>query len=143
MRRAIKTKAFLIPALCTLLASSLFFGWQLGLLARFIWSLPRPPASPTEITFTLMLIVLLSVNMGLFYWHQTHGGCPIGAKRASGIAGALGAFALICPACIAVPAALLGAGVVLASLSPFIPLIQILSIFLLIVSTVMLWPKHR
>lgn len=143
MRRAIKTKEFLIPAVCTLIASSIFFGWQLGLLTRFIWSLPRPLATTTEITFTVALALLLSVNIGLFYWHQTHGGCPIGAKRASGIAGALGAFALICPACIAVPAALFGAGVVLASLSPFIPLLQILSLFLLVVSTVMLWPKNQ
>lgn len=143
MRRAIKTKEFLIPAVLTLCTTGIFFGWQLGYVARLVWSLPRPTPTGLEISFAIVLTILLSCNIGLFYWHNTHGGCPIGAKRASGIAGMIGAIALICPACIALPATLFGAGIILAALGPFIPLLQIISLFLLLVSTIMLWPKKR
>jgi hypothetical protein len=70
-----------------------------------------------------------------------HGSCPIGAKRASKIGGTIGALALVCPACIAVPLSIAGVGTALSLFSTFLPILQIISIVLMVMSAIMLAKK--
>jgi hypothetical protein len=132
---------FLRGFLPTLAISGLCIAWQLGIFSSIIYSLPRPTPTFSEYLFATILVVLLSTNVGLLFWQKQYGSCPVGTKRASGIASALGAFALICPACVLLPFSLFGLSVVLSSLSVYIPMLQIISIILLVVSTILLWPK--
>lgn len=136
-----RSKAFWLPAGITAVISSIFFAWELGKFKEFIPSLPRPDVSTWESVFVVLLTVLLSLNVGLFQWQKSNGTCPIGAKRASGIAGSLGALALVCPVCVLLPFTIFGVSVSLAILGPFIPLLQILSMFLLLVSAIMMRPR--
>ncbi|PIQ76769.1 hypothetical protein COV83_00755 [Candidatus Peregrinibacteria bacterium CG11_big_fil_rev_8_21_14_0_20_49_14] len=123
------------------LVCSLFFLWELGMIPR-IPGPPRPAPTTAEILFSIFLIALLSLNVGLLHWRKNTGGCPIGAKGATGIGGTLGALALLCPVCLLLPFSLFGLSLSLAFLSPFLPLLRIIATVLLVASTVMLWPKN-
>lgn len=103
--------------------------------------LPRAPVSGGERWFTLGLIFLLSLNAGLVHWRKNCGTCPVGVRRATGIGGAVGAMALLCPACLLLPVSLLGVSVSLAFLAPFLPLLRIIAVLLLLIVTAMLWPR--
>ena len=137
----LQTNTFWKAASITFVICGVFFVWELGLLASIVPTLARPEATSTEMLFAVALAVLLSFNVGLFQYRKTHDGCPVGAKRATKIAGGLGALALICPACILLPISIAGVGLSLAFLSPFIPLLKMVALFLLVVSAVMLIPK--
>jgi hypothetical protein len=140
MNRLFRSPAFWLPFIVCLAVTGTFFAWELDYLP-FLPSLIRPEATGPEIFFTGMLALLLSLNAGLILWQSKYGHCPRGSKRASGAAGIIGAITLICPACVLLPASLIGAGFFLAYVSPFLPLLRVISVVLLAVSTVMLWPK--
>lgn len=132
---------FVFPFAVSFIVFGLFVLWQLGIFSSVIYSLPRGAPTTTEWIFGGLLVLLLSMNIGLFAWQKRFGSCPIGTKRASGIASTLGVLALLCPVCLALPLGIFGASVLLSSLSVYIPMLQIISIVLLIVSLTMLWPK--
>jgi hypothetical protein len=125
----------------TFLVLGFFFGWELGL---FISVLPSPTTIPstTNRLFISTLIVLLSLNIGLLRWQSTYGTCPIGTKRATTAAGALGAFVLLCPVCLLLPLSLAGLSIAIGMIAAFLPLLRIIALILAIASTVFLWPRH-
>jgi len=90
--------------------------------------------------FTATLIGLFALNAGLFAWRRQQGTCPMGTRRASVLAGALGALALLCPVCLAIPISLLGISLSLLWLAPYIPLLRFVALLVLAVSTMILWP---
>ena len=137
----LEDRSFWYAFALTLLFAGGFFAWELGYLSSYLPSLPRPMPSDFEHWFAIAIAILLALNVGLFRWQQKHGTCPIGAKRATGIASVIGATALICPACILLPITILGTSVSLLFLTPFLPLLQIIALILLLVSTKMFWPK--
>ena len=121
----------------------LFFAWELGQLP--IEGLPVPPrnnATDGEKLFTFSLIILIGLNMGLFFWRRSTGTCPVGTRRATGTAAAIGAIALLCPVCLLIPISFLGVSVSLFFLAPYLPLLRAIAIILLVASTVMLWPRE-
>lgn len=125
--------------------SGLLFGalmvWEAGLLAGVLPSLPRPPIGPAEAVFSAVIVLLLAFNIGLFSWRSRYGTCPVGTRRATGMAGAIGAVTLLCPVCLLIPLSVLGTGVTLTFLSPYLPLLRIISLILLLASVHMLWPS--
>lgn len=123
------------------LALGIFFAWELGELP-WIPAPPRQPATAAEYGFTALLIALLAFNAGLVAWRRKHGSCPVGTRRASGLAGGLGALALLCPVCLFLPFSLFGLSLSLAFLAPFIPLLRIVVLLILLVNTAVLWPRH-
>lgn len=139
--RFLSSATFWKWSLPTLALLVLFFGWELGKIALPIASPPRPEPTQLELWFSAVLIGLLSLNAGLFGYNKECGTCPIGAKRASGIAGAIGAVALLCPMCLLLPISLFGLSLSLAILAPFLPLLRVIALILLVVSTKMMWPK--
>ncbi len=143
MKRLLRSPLFWLPFLVSLIVLGAFFGWELGLLNSIVPSLPRPPATETDIIFTVILGFLLSLTSGLVAWSSKMGSCPMSVKSATGIAGILGAVTLICPVCIVLPASLLGLGFVLTFLAPFLPLLRIIAIVLLVVCIGMLLPKKK
>jgi len=138
----LRSGAFWSLAIVAGLLCSLLFAWELGAFPS-LPTLPRLPVSTIETWFTVALITLLAFNAGLFNWRRKHGTCPVGAKRATGIGGTVGAMALLCPACLLLPISLFGIGISLAFLTPFIPLLQTIALILLIASAVLLIPKKR
>ena len=133
-------KVFWTPAiLCTVILGG-FFAWELGFIAS-IPGPPRPTPTETELWFTGATLFLLALNAGLLNWRAKNGTCPLGAKRATGIGGTLGAITLLCPMCLLLPISLFGLSVSFAFLSPFLPLLRIVTIVLLGVSTKLLWPR--
>lgn len=136
------SKVFWLYFCVTLVFLTLFFGWELGHFKDFLPTLPRPEPEQKEILFASVLNLLLSFNAGLFGYQKKKGTCPVGAKRATGIAGTMGAVALLCPACLLIPLTLFGASISLYFLSPFIPLLQIIALILVVFSTKMMWPKQ-
>ena len=132
---------FVLSFLAMASTTGVFFMWEIGLFKKWIPSLTRPAVTKWEIVFIVLLILLLSMNTGLLMWQKKYGSCPIGTKRMTGIAGMLGIVALVCPVCLALPFALVGVSVILATVSPYMPLLKIISIFLLSTSTLLLWPK--
>jgi len=137
-----RSKQFWIAAIFALITLGIFFAWELGVFAGNIWSPPRPDPKQEEIWFTALIIFLIALNMGLMVWRKSQGSCPVGNKRANAIAGALGAFTLLCPACLLLPLTLFGTGVSLIIFAPYLPLIRLIVLILLGVSTWMLWPKR-
>lgn len=123
-------------------AFSLLVLWESGVFAGWLPSLPRGPVTTGEAIFAVLIVALLALNTGLFVWRRAHGSCPIGTRRATGAAGALGALTLICPACLLLPVSILGTGLTLSVLSPYVPLLRFVSLVLLAASAVLLWP-HR
>jgi hypothetical protein len=135
-------KHFWRPAVITVIALSAFFAWELGFLGDLLPRLPRPEATVFEIYYTLVLIALLTLDSGLVFFRLKKGTCPVGAKRASTLAGGLGVVTLLCPACLLLPISIFGLGLSLSLLAPYLPLLRAIVLLLLIVSTLMLWPKN-
>lgn len=136
------TPIFIRSAATTAFVFGLFVLWQLGFFRSIVYSLPRGNPSWYEYVFATALIIMVSANVGLLRWQKHFGHCPVGNKRASGIASILGAFALVCPACVVVPFTLFGSSIILSTFSPYIPMIQIVSLVLLGISIVLLIPKQ-
>lgn len=141
MKTVLRTRSFWIAFAATAVVTGIFFLWELGMLAPWIPSLPRATTTPIDIIFSIAIGLLLSLNAGLTAWALQKGHCPIGARNASGIAAVIGAVALLCPICIAVPLTLFGIGFSLALLAPFLPLLRVVALILLAASLWMLWPK--
>ena len=118
-----------------------FFAWELDFLKSFLPSLPRIAPTTEEILFSALLGFLLSLTTGLLFWNIKEGSCPIGIKRATGFAGALGAITLICPVCVIFPASLLGLGIALGVIAPFLPVLRVIAIVVLGITVWMLWPR--
>lgn len=125
----------------SLVITGTFFAWELGYFQMILPSFPRPPALLWELAFTGILGVLISLNAGLAVWQSKHGSCPVGVKSASGIAGIVGALTLICPACILLPASLIGFGFFFAFIGPYLPLLRVIAVILLVAALWMLRPK--
>lgn len=141
MLRVLSSRSFLLPFAITLVSTGLFFAWELGYFQNLLPSLPPPPALPSERLFTVALTLLLSLDAGLVGWQFAHGSCPTGVRRATGTAGVLGALSLLCPACLLLPASVLGIGVFFSFLAPFLPLLRVIAIVVLLVASWMLWPS--
>lgn len=135
------SKHFWRPALLCAVLLGLFFSWELGFFGDLLPRLSRPEPTQLELLYTVVLIVFLSLDTGLAFFRIKQGTCPVGAKRASTIAGALGVLTLLCPACLLIPISLFGLTLSLSVLAPFLPLLRVIVLFLLIVSTAMLWPR--
>ena len=140
MHRLLRSTRFWFPFVVTLVVIGILFAWELDFLAGILPSLPRPAPSTEEIIFTTILGLLLSLTVGMLTWHWKEGSCPIGMKRATGVAGVIGAITLICPVCIVLPASLLGIGIVISVLSPFLPILRIIAIVLLLICVWMMRP---
>ena len=138
--QTLRNKHFWLPFLLTTLALGTLFVWELGLLPS---APPRPHATWSEILFAIVLDVLIALNAGLLSVRKKNESCPVGAKRATGIAGVLGATALICSACTLLPLTLFGASISLAFLTPFLPLLRIIALLLAVVGVFLLWPRVR
>ena len=130
--------AYFTPTGVTL---ALLFAWELGMLP--LPSPPRPEPTDSEILFVIILIVLLAFSAGLLGWQKKYGACPIGARRASGVAGVIGMVTLLCPVCVLVPLSLFGISISLLFLAPFLPLMRIIALLIAITSIKLLWPKKR
>lgn len=141
MNRVLRSPAFWLPFAVSAAVTGSFFAWELGFFQAYLPGIPRPPALLWELVFTGILGLLLSLNAGLAVWQSRYGSCPVGVKSASGIAGIVGAVTLICPACILLPASLIGIGFFFAFIGPYLPLLRIVSVILLAVATWMLWPR--
>jgi len=141
MLRFLRSPSFWIPFVIALAVLSLFFLWELGMLHFALPMLPRIPTTPLDLTFTGILWIMLSFTTGLAVWRNRETSCPVGVKRATGIAGALGALSLLCPICIALPVTLLGFSLTLSFLAPFVPLLRIIAIVVLATAISLLWPK--
>tara|TARA_Y100000310_G_scaffold336654_1_gene421780 strand:- start:7756 stop:8310 length:555 start_codon:yes stop_codon:yes gene_type:complete len=128
------SKNFWRPLILSAVLLSAFFAWEINML-------PRPKPTQFELIYTVVLVALLSFDAGLVFYRIKLGTCPLGAKRASTIAGSLGVFTLLCPACLLIPISLFGISLSLTFMAPFLPLLRVIVMFLLIVSTIMLWPK--
>ncbi len=139
----LQSKNFWRPFVLFAVLLSAFFAWELGYFGDALPKLARPPVTQSEIIFTIILIALLSLNAGLAFFRLKLGTCPLGAKRASTVAGGLGFLVLLCPVCLILPFSVFGLTIGLAFLAPFLPLIRVVVMFLLIVSTIMLWPKEN
>lgn len=138
--RFVRTALFWLWTIPSLLIFGIFFAWELGFL-RFLPSLPRMPATKGEIAFSMLLAVLLSLNIGLLHWRNKYSSCPVGTKRASGLGSAVGVITLLCPVCLLLPVSLFGLSISLTLLVPYLPLLRLVALLLLGVSTWMLWPK--
>ena len=139
----LQSKTFWRPALIAFVLLGLFFSWELEYFGDAIPRLSRPEPSQFELIYTVVLIALLSLDSGLVFYRLKLGTCPVGAKRASTIAGSLGVVTLLCPACLLIPISLFGISLSLSVLSPFLPLLRVIVMFLLVVSTLMLLPKKN
>ncbi len=137
---------FWIPFVLSLVLTGSFFAWQLDLLQTIIPSLPvlpRQPATSIDIFFTIVLGLLLSLTTGLIVWNTREGSCPVGTKRATSLAGVLGAVTLFCPVCLVLPASFLGIGVIMAFLTPFMPLLRLIAIVVLGAAVWMMRPRGQ
>ena len=142
MNTFLHQRSFQKGFLLSLLLTGAFFAWEIGYIALpFLPVLPRPHPTNVEVYFTIALIALFSLNVGLFQYQKACGSCNIGAARASTLGGIVGAVALLCPVCLLLPISLLGVSISLVFLAPYIPLLQFIAIVLLVVSTGVLWPR--
>lgn len=123
-----------------LLVFGSFFAWELGYLP-FLPTLPRIAPTQIEHVFSGTLALLLAVNVSLLRWRSHYGSCPIGTKRATSIGGLVGVVTLLCPVCLLLPISIFGLSLSLAILAPYLPLLRIIALILVGVSTWMLWPK--
>lgn len=134
------SRDFLTPFLLSLVVLGIFFTWELGYIP-VLPQIPRVEPSAGDHFFTAILIFLMSFDLGLFAWRRHHGSCPVGTRRATGIAGAAGTLALLCPVCLLLPASIFGVSISLAFLANYIPLLKIIAIIILAVNSALLWPK--
>ena len=141
MPRFLRSPSFWFPFAIALAVLSVFFLWELGMLHLALPMLPRIRTTALDLTFTGILWILLSFTIGLAVWKNREGSCPIGVKRATGVAGVLGAVSLLCPICIALPVSLLGVRLTLSFLSPFVPLLRVIAIVVLVTAVSLLWPR--
>ncbi len=141
MSRFLRSPSFWFPFVIALAVLSFFFLWELGMLHLALPMLPRIRTTALDLTFTGILWILLSFTIGLAVWRNRETSCPIGVKRATGVAGVLGAVSLLCPICIALPVSLLGVSLTLSFLSPFVPLLRVIAIVVLITAISLLLPK--
>jgi len=133
---------FWIVTLVALVSTGLFFAWELNALAPMgLTGPPRMPPTTQEMTMTIIIAVLFSINVGLIAWQKKCGTCPIATKRVSGAAAGIGALALLCPVCLLVPLGIAGLSLTLGFLVPYIPLLQIVAIILLSVNLSLLVPR--
>ena len=139
--RFVQDRSFWSWFMATAALTGLLFAWELGAFKTLMPSLPRMEPTATEIWFTFALIALLSMNIGLAQWRRKNGSCPIGVRRATTIGGAVSAVTLLCPVCLLVPISLLGLSFSLAFLAPFLPLLRLITLVLLSVTLIMLWPR--
>jgi len=137
----LQSNTFWKSAIIATVVAAVLFLWLLGAFSGVIWSPPRPAPDTLEWVFTIALIALIGLNVGLMSYQNKHGSCPIGAKRASKIGGTVGAIALVCPACIAVPLSIAGLGTALSLFATFLPILQIISIVLMLMSAIMIARK--
>jgi hypothetical protein len=100
MNRVLRSPAFWLPFIVTLILTVPFFAWELGVFQGILLTPPRPQATQWEFLFTGAIAFLLALNAGLLVWESRYGSCPRGTKRATSIAGVIGAITLICPACL-------------------------------------------
>lgn len=140
--RFLRSPLFWAWSLPTLCVAGAFFAWELQLIRLPLPDLPRYPPTPIEIAFSFLLAVLLALAVGLFGWQRRYGACPAGAKRSAGIAGTLGAVALLCPVCLALPISIVGLSTLFALLIPFLPLIRLIAVLFALLSVWLLWPKR-
>lgn len=138
----LQSKYFWFPAMFCAVMLGCFFAWELGYFGDLLPRLSRPQPTQLELIYTIVLILLLALDAGLACFRIKQGTCPIGAKRASTIAGGLGIITLLCPACLLIPISLFGVTLSLSFLAPFLPLLRVIVLFLLAISTMMLWPKE-
>lgn len=141
MKRILRSQHFWLPFIITLVVTVPFFAWELGLFEGILPTPPRPQAPDWEILFSGMIAFLLSLDAGLVIWESRFGSCPRGVKRATSVAGVIGAITLLCPACLLLPASIIGISVVFGFLAPFLPILRIISVLLLVIVTGMLWPR--
>jgi len=141
MPRFLRSSAFWLPFILSVLVIGGFFAWELGVFSHYVRSLPRVPASPVDLGFTVLLTFLLSLTISLSFWTSRVGSCPRGVHGAAGAAGVLGIVSLLCPICLALPASLLGIGAAFAVLAPFLPLLRLIALILLGTAVYLLWPK--
>lgn len=141
--RFLKSEYFWVPFGITLSAAGLFFAWELGVFINLLPSFPRPSVLPSEFAFTATLSFLLAFDIGLAVWQRRFGSCPRGIKRASSVATALGALTLVCPACTLLPASFIGVSTMLSLMAMHMPAVRIVSIGLLLITALMLWPKRE
>jgi len=141
MPRFLRSPSFWFPFMIALAVLSMFFLWELGMLHLALPMLPRIRTTALDLTFTGILWILLSFTIGLAVWRNRETSCPIGVKRATGVAGILGAVSLLCPICIALPVSLLGVSLTLSFLSPFVPLLRVIAIVVLVTAVSLLWPR--
>ena len=139
----ISDKNFWRPFIYSAIVLSIFFIWELGYAGDWLPKLARPEPSILEVWYTIAMIALLSFDSGLIFFRIKKGTCPVGAKRASTIAGSLGVVTLLCPVCLLIPVSLFGISLSISFLTPYLPLLRVIVLFLLIVSTLMLWPKNE
>ena len=137
----LQSKNFWRPFSISAVLLSTFFAWELGYMGDLLPRLSRPSPTQFELIYTCVLILILSLDAGLVFFRLKLGTCPVGAKRASTIAGSLGVVTLLCPACLLIPISLFGISLSLTFLAPFLPLLRVIVMFLLVVSTLMVWPK--
>lgn len=142
LNRIFRSPSFWVPFLVSLVVISVVFLWELGIFHVILPRLPHIATTTRDLAFSAILWLLLSFTIGLASWRNRETSCPRGVKRATGIAGILGAISLLCPVCFALPIGLVGFSTVLAFLAPFIPLLRIIAIIVLLTTVSLLWPKR-
>ena len=143
MRRLLLSPSFWTTFVSTALLTGSVFLWELGFFAAFLPALPRTEPTAGEILFTALLIILISLNTGLAVFRMKQGTCPIGTRRATAFASGIGIFTLLCPVCLLLPVSVVGIGLSLSLLAPFLPLLRVIAVLLLLVSGWMLWPGKK
>ena len=138
-----RASRFWCGALIALTGTGLLFAYELNMLS--IIGLEGPPRSMShewETVLAVIIALLFSMNVGLIAWHRKQGTCPVGVRRAAGAAGILGAIALLCPVCLALPIGIASVAVVLVLLGPFVTLLQVSAIVLLGAGLWLLIPRR-
>lgn len=126
---------------CVLTGVSL--AWEMNAFTPWLPGPIRPPVTGEERIFSAIIVLLIGFDAGLYGWHKRFASCPVGVRRATGLGGAFGALALLCPACTLIPIALLGTSVTLGFLTPFLPLLRIVAVIILAAVASMLWPRKE
>jgi len=133
---------FWIATILSSAATGLLFSWLLGLLSPFGFTgPPRPQPTNIELLSSVLTAALFSVCIGLIVWQRKYGSCPMGSKRATGIAGTLGTTALFCPICIILPAGVAGFSLSLSFLTPYLPLLRTIVLLMLVMNLSVLLPR--
>lgn len=140
--RFLRSGVFWMWSVITLVFASIFFAWELQLIHLPLPMIPRMETTTFDLTYTVVLSLLLALAAGLFGWQRRFGVCPVGVKRTFGFAGTLGGIALLCPVCLVLPGALLGLSTIIAVVGQFLPLIRLLAIMFAVVAVYLLWPRR-